>query len=75
MEKNLWQDVGNRCLALADELLKQETAPTAETVGTVRGLVEIAVMLDQEDLRWAAQSRSCAAVFRGRPSERPTGEN
>ena len=74
-EKNLWQEVGNQCLVCANALLKQETAPTAETAETVKKLVEIAIMIDLEDLQWTTQSRSCAAAFRGQPSEQPIGGN
>lgn len=44
--KNLWFEVGNKCLERALELLNSETATTAETVATVKGLVDTAVELD-----------------------------
>lgn len=43
MEKDLWASVGNKRLSHADELLKGETVPTAETVETDEKLVEITI--------------------------------
>ncbi len=41
----LWDAVVRKCLQRAEILLDRETAPTAETVEAVRGLVEMAVAI------------------------------
>lgn len=56
-KKNLWEIIGNLCLAKAEQLLKSETAPTAATAGTVKTLVETAIEIDRLNLQWAAQSQ------------------
>ena len=64
---NLWEDVGNLSLAKAKELLeKMNTAPTPEGIEAVERLVGIAVKIDMLNLQWEVQSRSAAAVSRGR---------
>lgn len=74
-ERNLWTEVGNKCLRCASELLDSETTPTAATAEVVKSLVETAISMDLLNLRWAIQNRSGAAVFRGRPSSPPKAEN
>ena len=64
---NLWEDVGNLSLAKAKELLeKMDTDPMETDLEMVERLVEIAVKIDMLDLQWEVQSRSAAAVSRGR---------
>ena len=69
-KENLWEKVGNKCLKQAEKLLDSETAPTAATVGAVKGLVETAISIDMLNLHWAEQNRCGAAAFPGRPSGR-----
>ncbi len=58
MEKvNLWENVGNRCLASALTLLESETAPTPATVETVRALVDTAIAIDTLNLQRERQTR------------------
>lgn len=59
--ENLWETVGNGCLKKANELLKVETAPTLEIVGAVKQLVDVAIAIDELNLRWAQQNRSFSA--------------
>lgn len=61
---DIWERVGNKALKLADDILDKETAPTVETVETVRGLVEIAVKIDTLNLLWEQKTRYGEAVFR-----------
>ena len=75
MEKNQWEKIGNRCLAGAEVLLKQETVTSAATAETVKSLVETAISIDLLNLRWAEQSRCGAVLFADRPSLQPSGEN
>lgn len=65
--ENLWEQVGNECLIQAIKLLKENTAPTAGTAETVKTLVDTAISIDMLNLRWAAQNRYGAAVFRNQP--------
>ena len=65
-ERELWAGFGNKCLQRASELLDDRTAPAAATAEAVGCLVEAAVLMDWINLQWAAQSRSAAAVSRGR---------
>ena len=74
-QRNLWVEVGNKCLRRASELLDSETTPTAATAEVVKSLVETAISMDLLNLRWAIQNRSGAAVFRDRPSLPPKAEN
>ena len=74
-ERNLWNEVGNKCLWRASELLDSETTPTAATAEVVKSLVETAISMDMLNLRWAEKTRYGAAVFRGRPSSPPKAEN
>lgn len=62
---NLWEEVGNGCLAKALDLLKKETVPTAATVETVRALVETAISIDRLNLQWELQSRYGVGDFLG----------
>lgn len=57
-EKDLWTEVGNKCLRRASELLDDKTAPAAATAETVKVLVETAISMDMLNLRWAAQKRA-----------------
>lgn len=45
--EELWSAVMRKCLQQAEILLDSETAPTADTVETVRGLVETAIMINK----------------------------
>lgn len=63
-ERNLWNEVGNKCLRRASELLDSETTPTVATAEVVKSLVETAVSMDLLNLRWAIQNRSGAATRR-----------
>lgn len=63
-ERNLWNEVGNKCLRRALELLDSETTPTVATAEVVKSLVETAVSMDLLNLRWAIQNRSGAATRR-----------
>ena len=66
-ERNLWNEVGNKCLWRASELLDSETTPTAATAEVVKSLVETAISMDLLNLRWAIQNRSGAAASQGQP--------
>lgn len=72
---NAWEQVGNKCLNLARNLLEIEAAPTAATVEAVERLVSIAIAIDKLNLQWAEQNRYGEQVFRGRPSSRRATEN
>lgn len=74
-EKDLWTEVGNKCLRRASELLDDKTAPAAATAETVKVLVETAISMDMLNLHWAAQSRSAERVLRGRFSLPQEAEN
>ena len=67
---NLWEAVGNGCLQQALQLLDTKEIPTAETVGMIEGLVQIAIAIDGLNLRWAEQNRwqSSLAAGQDRPS-------
>ena len=65
---NLWEELGNLCLELAKKELDQGISPTTGSLETVERLVRVAIAIDELNLRWAAQTRYGAAVFRGRPS-------
>lgn len=62
--KDLWNEVGNKCLRRASELLDSETTPTVATAEVVKSLVETAISMDMLNLRWAIQNRSSAATRR-----------
>lgn len=51
-DKSLWKQASNQCLSKALALLESETAPTAATVETVKGLVETAIAIDTLELQW-----------------------
>ncbi len=55
--ENTWEQVGNKCLNLANSLLDSETVPTAATVETVGKLVSIAIAIDTLNLQWAVKTR------------------
>lgn len=61
---NAWERVGNKALKLAEDILNKETAPTAETVEAIKGLVEIAVEIDTLNFLWEQKTRYGEAVFR-----------
>ena len=44
--EGLWVEIMRRCLQRAEKLLDRETAPTAETVEAVKGLVETAISIN-----------------------------
>lgn len=61
MKEDLQLQVGNLCLEKAKKLLEKDTVPAEETVETVGKLVDVAIALDELNLRWAAQNRYGAA--------------
>lgn len=65
-ERNLWVEVGNKCLQRASELLDDKTAPAAATAETVKILVEMAISMDVLNLRWAQQTQSVEQALRDR---------
>ncbi len=67
---NLWFDVGNRCLTIAKDMIKGETAPTVATVETVGKLVNIAIAIDMLNLRWEERTPYEKAVSLGSFSQR-----
>lgn len=75
MEKNLWEQVGNKCLNKADEILQTQTVLNSEQVKTVRELVDTAIAIDLLNLRWDQQNRFGAAAFRDQPFSRPKAKN
>lgn len=74
-QDSLWEQVGSRCLELARRELNKETAPDAATLETVERLVEIAISIDELNLRWEAQTRYGAAAFEGLASGRLKAKN
>lgn len=62
---NILEKIRNSCLEKATDLLDGKTAPTADTVETVRMLVDIAISIDLLNLRWIEQNQCGAAVFQG----------
>lgn len=44
---DLWDGIMQKCLQGAENLLKKETAPTAETAEAVRALVETAIAVNK----------------------------
>ena len=44
--RDLWTEVGNKCLQRASELLDDKTASAAATAETVKCLVETAISMD-----------------------------
>lgn len=66
-EQNLWEEIGNECLRKAQAMLHGSEIPSAETAAAIRSLVEAAIAIDQLNLQWAMQTRSGAAVYRGKP--------
>lgn len=73
--KNLWEEIGNKCLQHANKMLEGETVPTAATAETVRTLVETAISIDVLNLRWIEKSRSGERVSQGQPWGRLRGGN
>lgn len=55
--RDLWTEVGNKCLQRASELLDDKTAPAAATAETVKCLVETAISMDMLNLRWEVCSK------------------
>ena len=49
-EKSLWNDIGTECLLKAKNLLKID--PSEEALRSVQILVNIAVSIDELNLRW-----------------------
>jgi transcriptional regulator with XRE-family HTH domain len=64
MKGNLWESVGNKCLAMAEAMLSEKTTPTAATVEVVEKLVDIAIRIDTLNLHWETKSRSSPAALR-----------
>ena len=54
---NLWERVANGALKHAAALLESETAPTAATVETVKGLIETAISIEMLNLRRSTQAK------------------
>lgn len=75
MKENLWEKVGNQCLARAITVLERETVPTAATVETVKTLVDVAISIDSLNLCWAQQNRSAVAVSPGQSFSRQGAKN
>ena len=67
-ENEAWEQIGNKCLSCAIDLLESDTTTTAETAVTVRTLVETAVAIGALNLRLAEQSRFFSSAFLGPPS-------
>ena len=61
--KNLWEEVGNKCLTQAIEVLNKETIPNIENVEIVSKLVNTAIAIDSLNLLWTSQSRYGEQVF------------
>ena len=74
-ERNLWLEVGNKCLKHASELLDHEYLVAAETAATVKCLVDAAVQIDLLNLRWEERTQLYAAASRGQASSRQSKEN
>lgn len=73
--KNLWEEVGNKCLTQAIEVLNKETIPNIENVEIVSKLVNTAIAIDSLNLQWAVQSRYGEQVFPHRLSSQKLTEN
>lgn len=72
MEKNhsnLWEQIGNQCLALAQKELDQGISPSADSLETVERLIRIAIAIDELNLQWAVQTRYGAKGFFSVPDE------
>lgn len=65
---SLWEKIGNKCLERAEELLEDKDT-TPEQAEVASKLIYAAIEIDRLNLRWAEQSRSCAAVYSRRASE------
>ena len=74
-EKSMWEEVGNKCLERAAELLDEKTAPAAVTAETVKLLVETAILIDLLNLQWEQKSQSAAQAFRAQPFLRQSTGN
>lgn len=55
---NLWESVGNRALELARIVLDATKVPTDEQIRAARGLVDIAIAIDDLNLRWQQNHES-----------------
>lgn len=55
--RNLWVEVGNKCLQRASELLDDKSAPAAATAETVKSLVETAIQMTIVDQGLYEKSR------------------
>lgn len=74
-DNEAWEQIGNKCLFHALDLLESDTATTAETAVTVRTLVETAVAIGTLNLRLAEQSRFFSSAFLGSPSSQNKAGN
>ena len=64
--KNIWFEVGNKCLKRASELLDSKDGSSFKNIQDAKTLVEIAIAIDDLNLRWATQTRYGGAAFQGR---------
>ncbi len=64
-QEDLWTKIGNQCLNIAEAELEKMENPTDKSIDRVQRLIAIAISIDELNLRWEAQTRSGAAVFRG----------
>ena len=78
MEVTLWEQMRNKCLEAASLALESETAPTAATVETVRGLVETAISIDlrekrdpERDIMYLTARKEAWDAIQSRSSEPP----
>ncbi len=62
----LWAEVGRKCLERAKEILDKETSLTCEEVSEAGRLIDCAVAMDLQNLRWEERSLSCAEGQTGR---------
>lgn len=67
--------VEEACIRLAEKILNKNAAPTEETVRTARALIDIALDIEDLNLRAEFQSRYGAAAFRGHSSARTSKGN
>ena len=64
-QEDLWTKIGTQCLNIAAAELEKMENPTDKSIDRVQRLIAIAISIDELNLRWEAQTRSGAAVFRG----------
>lgn len=64
---NLWEDVGNKCLERAKELLNDKKSLTEENSKIIYNLVSSAMAIDSLNLQWEMRNRYGERVLRGQP--------